>query len=221
MNLITKIFKKGKAYKGIPSPTTSFDSVINLTEAFLENKSDSDKIVILDYIIDILKVDICSSGIVEPFIIQPSEPYNYPFPNSVYDENGNTINGRKGIIEIELDKTDIYVRPWNVERQFKSILSLKDIEFEYDKTNHWSLYYSDINLCYVFNGNHSINAGKYFKKGKINSEYLDLTLLYPHCYTDGKHWYNSHTNDIIADVDDFRLATIYELAKKRFFIKNK
>ncbi len=97
MNLITKIFKKNKAYKDIPSPTTSFDSVINLTEAYLENKSDSDKIVILDYVIDILKVDICSSGIVEPL----------------------------------------------------------------------------------------------------------------------------HTNDIIVDVDDFRLATIYELAKKRFFIKTK
>ena len=222
MNLIKKIFQKFKNnnYENIPSPSENFKSVIEIAEVNIHDKDDLEKIVILDYIIDILKIDICSSGIVEPFIIKPSSPYKFPFPFRIYDENENQIEIFCGQKEITLENTDIYVRPWDTSRQFKNILNLKDKDFVYDKDNHYSYYYNDINLCYVFNGNHSINAGKYFKKGKIISTVCDITLLYHHCYTDGIHWYNSHTNNIITDVDDFRLAVIYQLAKKRYFIRN-
>lgn len=222
MNLIRKILKKFEKnnYKNALSPRESFRSVMSITEINLHNKSDSEKITMLDYIIDILKVDICSSGIIEPFIVQPSSPYKTPFPIYIYDESENRIEIFCGKQEIILEDTDIYVRPWNVKRQLESILNLKDKNFVYNENNHWSYYYNDINLCYVFNGNHSVNAGRYLKKGKIISECCDITMLYPHCYTDGIYWYNSHTNNIISGVDDFRLATIYELAKKRYFIRN-
>lgn len=191
MNLIKKILEKFKKndYKNTSHPKKNFRSLMTLAEINLKDRSDSEKITMLDYIIDILKVDICSSGIIEPFIIQPTEPYLFPFPNKVYDENGNSIDGHCGEKEVNLKKTDIFVRPWNVERQLKNILNLKDKEFVYDKNNHYSYYYN-------------------------------ITTFYSHCHTDGIYWYNSHTNDIIYDVHDFRLAAIYELAKKRYFIRN-
>lgn len=225
MRLIKKFLEDSKKQKlkDTPYPTVAFRSIMSTADAFLGTKgrSDSEKITILNYLIDILKVDLCSAGIVEPYIIQPSKPFSSPFPKYIYDENGNIIKTSCGKQEIVLENTDIYVRPWNVGRQFRSILNLKDKEFVYEDFNHFSHYYKDINLCYVYNGNHSINAGRYFKKGKIISECHDITLFYPHCYTDGVHWYNSHTNGIIDDVNDFRLAAIYELARRRYFIQSK
>lgn len=222
MNLIRKICEKFKKnnYENVPVSKISFDYVMSVTKSYLNDKSNSEKLILLDYIIDILKKDICSSGIVEPFIVQPSSPYNFPFPIHIYDENQNRVEIFCGQKEIMIENTDIYVRPWNTSRQFNNILNIKDKAFIYDEHNHISYYYTDINLCYVANGNHSINAGRYFKKGKIISECCDITILYHHCYTNGIHWYNSHTNEVISDVDDFRLATIYQLAKERYFIQN-
>ena len=47
-----------------------------------------------------------------------------------------------------------------------------------------------------------------------------MTLLYDNCYTDGLKWYNLHTNEVIDTVEDFRLAAIFELAKKRYMLNN-
>ena len=100
------------------------------------------------------------------------------------------------------------------------IIYLFNKDFAYDKVNHYSYYYDDIDLCYVYNGNHSINAGRYYKKGKIISVCCNMTLLYDNCYTDGLKWYNLHTNEVIDTVEDFRLAAIFELAKKRYMLNN-
>ena len=114
----------------------------------------------------------------------------------------------------------IYIQPWNNERTFNNLINLVNKDFKFDKINHKSIYYKDINLCYVFNGNHSINAGKYLKKGSIISQKLDLTQIYPHVFSDGRNWYNIHTNEIYYKVDDFRLASLFEIAKKRYLLIN-
>lgn len=199
----------------------SFDMLIDITNKYLTNKKNDEKLLLLDYIITSLKVDICSSGIILPFIQQHTTPFNSPFPQKFIDENGNIKNYIKGTVEVKLSDTDIYVCTWNNERTFNNLLHLSKNDFKYDKLNHYSIFYEDINLCYVFNGNHSINAGRYLKKGTITSQKADLTLLYPHCYTDGIKWYNSHTNEILHNVEDFRLAALYEVAKKRYMLNKK
>ncbi len=74
MNLIKKILEKFKKndYKNTSHPKKNFRSLMTLAEINLKDRSDSEKITMLDYIIDILKVDICSSGIIEPFNLRCS-----------------------------------------------------------------------------------------------------------------------------------------------------
>lgn len=78
----------------------------------------------------------------------------------------------------------------------------------------------DIDLCHVYNGNHSIHIGTYLKKSEIESEVCRTELLYSHCHTNGEYWYNSHTGKIISKVNDFRIAALYYAAQIRYKIKN-
>lgn len=184
--------------------------IMECANNYMENKSKAEQLILLDYLIDSLKIDLCATGIIFPWYNQPTTPFNLPFPSRVYDEKGNEIVIYGAKTEVSLESSSIYVRPWENNRAFDSIIYLSNKDFVYDKDNHGSYYYDDIDLCYVYNGNHSINAGRYFKKGKITSVCCNMVLLYEHCFTDGKAWYNSHTNEVLFSVDDFRLAALYE-----------
>lgn len=198
----------------------SFRLVMECANNYMENKSRDEQLILLDYIINSLKIDLCATGTVFPWYNQPTEPFNPPFPSRVYDEKENEIEIFGAKTEVSLESSSIYVRPWNNNRAFDSIIYLSNKDFIYDKDNHGSYYYDDIDLCYVYNGNHSINAGRYYKKGKISSVTCNMVKLYEHCYTDGLNWYNAHTNQVIATVEDFRLAAIFEIAKKRYNLRN-
>lgn len=200
----------------------SYERLINLVNRYLDTYSQDEAVYILDYLISSILDDICTSVIVEPLITIPEGILLQPFPDHYYDENSKRHEIHTGNIKkVELSKCNIYVRPWNTEKTMDNLINLMKKDFEYKENNHFSYYYSEIDLCYVHNGNHSINAGRYLKKGKIISDELDITLLYPHCKTDGAYWYNSHTGNPIGKVDDFRLAAVYTLSRMRYDIRNK
>ena len=173
----------------------------------------------LNYLIKSLLDDVCSSSLTESLFRKVNGVLDFPFPFFYYDENGvryDIFEEKETIVDLSVQ--NIYVRPWNNSKLINNLMHIESKEFAYMPDNHKSFYYSDIDLCYVYNGNHSINAGRYFKKGVIRSKTLNTTKLYPHCKTDGVHWYNSHTNEKLFKTDDFRLAAVYSIAKMRYEI---
>ncbi|WP_423055302.1 DUF6710 family protein [Zhaonella formicivorans] len=80
-------------------------------------------------------------------------------------------------------------------------------------------YFSYVDICYVCNGNHSVASGIVYKKGHIEAKVYDITRLFEHVYTDGLYWYNSHNNDILDDLFDFRVGVIYEVSKLKYGVK--
>ena len=172
--------------------------------------------ILYDYLIDALLEDLCTSEIVSPFLSEkrtrPVPPS--PFPDHFTDEMGKESSacGQKET-EINLKDVKLYLRPWNLTRTARNLFLVGRGGFHYQRQNHRARYYPEINLCYVYNGNHSINAGRYFQTGSIHVQVWRLDLLFPHCKTDGTAWYNSHTGQPIGPVSDFRLALVYSLAQ--------
>lgn len=200
----------------------NYKFVMKWANIWMEKYKENDqRIELLDYLISTLIEDLCTSGVVYPLVHDYASPFTMFFPLLCYDENGDECHvSTNRQIEIDLANTNVYVCPWDTKRIPANLFNLLSNPFEYHKDNQRSDFYTDINLCHVYNGNHSINIGRYLKKGKICSVICNTELLYPHCTTDGVHWYNAHTGQELDRVADFRIAAIYSLAQKRYKYKN-
>lgn len=199
----------------------SYERIIDVAKTYSHGSTKEEYLMLLDYLIDTLLDDVCTSVVVEPLTRFVDGTLPEPFPNVYIDEKGNRhCICQKTKTAVDLSTAKIYVRPWNNDRTKKSMKRLSKEDFTYYEDNHWSIFYTDINLCYVYNGNHSINAGRYFHKGTIFSRKYDLPEIYPYCMTDGLNWYNPFTNQVLSNVSDFRLAAVYTLAQMRYTVKN-
>ena len=81
-------------------------------------------------------------------------------------------------------------------------------------------YYKELNICQVMNGNHSIAAGIYTEKGTVLAKIVDMKPLFENLKTDGAYYYSIHNNTIIEEVQDFRIAVIFEIAKMKYKLEN-
>ena len=194
-----------------------------VNDVLTRERSTADKIVILDFMIDVIKKDLKTDLLSCIFYSQEhfTRHFRYPFPLFYCDEQGNEQDlPVEGAIQINLAQDDILVMPWHRERLCGQIKNIFSNNFVYDRSNHKAYYFSFIDLCYVYNGNHSVSSGIVFKKGTIEAKKVDLTKLFPHIHTDGKHWYNTHSGNKIGALADFRLGIIYEIAKIKYTVEN-
>lgn len=192
---------------------------------YSEGLNTADKIFLLDYLIDTILDDVCTQRTAEPLFEFTSPPNGYPFPVEYYDANGE----RREILSsgtVKIDLADVHVLscPYSYGKLFANLLNIRDNGFIDNAGARRTVYYfTDVDLCFVADGNHSINAGRYLRKGGIAVGFFDIPLLYPHLYTDGAFWYNSHTEEYLygkqeprrSVCDDFRLAAVYTLARER------
>lgn len=192
-------------------------NIMKLAKCYIDNQPPEEADFLLQYLIDTVLDDICTSKIIEPLISYTDMPLIPPIISYCYDENGKEVTTlTKRIVEVNLTTAKLYLCPWNNEKLSENLCSLRKKDFEFQgNANQISFYYEEINLCHVCDGNHSINAGRYLKKGTIKSELRSLKAIFPHCFTDGNWWYNKYTNKRICDVTDFRFAAAYSLAQLR------
>lgn len=191
--------------------------IMEVANSWIEKaKNNEERILLLDYLIDTILADVCSEKLFLPLIIHPQMPLPSPFPTDFYDPSGvcETIETKEKVSVSLSGSKPVYLCPWNNERCAASLVNISKNKFVCDD-NHRAYFYTDIGLCHVYNGNHSINAGRYLKKGEITAVVCRTEMLYPHCYTDGAHWYNSHTNEKLLRAGDFRFAAVYSLARLR------
>ena len=200
-----------------------FERTMSLAAWFLENPDNTreDKRVLLDYMIHTIKLDL-KYTLATAIFYEPGETLreiNALLPSGYEDGTGRNVSiFDHEKIQISLQDTDVFSLPWRPESLQNKVKTLAQEDFVCD-SNHMAVYYSGIDLCYAFNGIHSITAGNYFKKGVIEADVLHAERLFPHIRTDGVQWINAHTSRSMFQVSDFRIALIYELCRLRQELK--
>lgn len=205
---------------------SSFNNGIMFMEmALRQNKTAEDKIMALNYIIDTIKRDIQTDLISDIIYKNGNKKENFVlFPLSYYDEKGNVHNlgiEANVIKDIDFEKDFVISTPWEKERIFDVIKKIKRYGFRYNENNHCSVYYTDVDICFVTStGNHSVSVGINNRKGRIKSQVINISPLFEHVYSDdGLYWYDKHTKNKISSVQDFRLALIFEITKEKLSLK--
>lgn len=206
--------------------TIGFDHFMGTVAQRMKKLSPEDQIVLYDYLINIVIEDACvSKSIVS---VYGSDGYDKAILSlkltGYYDGQRDCfirmIDDNKKV-EIDVKDAWIYVVPHIMERRINAILRLKRESFKQDEPEVCAYYYTDLNLCVVFNHNHHIHAADYYGQGVITCNVCNTELLYPHVTTDGMFWYGTKKNNEKVKTLDFRLATAYALAQKRYFLKKK
>ncbi len=199
----------------------SYNDIVDIAKANISGKALKEQLIVLDYLIRSITDEVCVLTANELLTQKTNGILPSPFPEICFDVSGNICNLRLEAKQlVDLSEVQVYVRPWNTDRMFRILKTINDCDFKYDVNNHSSVFYSDINLCYVYNGNHSINAGKYFKKGELMSKQFDMNTLYLNCKTDGLNWFDIHSGKVLCDVSDYRFAVIFTLAQLRSELKS-
>lgn len=85
--------------------------------------------------------------------------------------------------------------------------------FIFDKINHYSKTYSEINFSVISNGRHSSTQGIIDRLGIIESELIDFNLVLKYFDTDGQYWINKVDKSKVTLVLDFRAALIFKIFK--------
>mgnify|MGYP000850276041 CR=1 FL=1 len=221
----TKMLKRPrKTVKSTERPAQEFIHAIDFMKLVLETeKSDKDKIIILDFMLSAIREDLKTDLLTHIFYSEEhfNRRLDYPFPLFYSDEQGNEISLKEEKeIEIDLAADCVLTLPWNRGRLRNQIKNLFNNDFVYHSNNHWAYYFPYLGLCYVYNGKHSVASGIVYKKGKIEAKQYDITKLFPHVYADGQNWYNSHTREKKGKLADFRLGIIFEVAKAKYQLEN-
>ncbi len=198
----------------------SYNNIISVATYWCNNYSNNDSLYLIDYLIETI-IDDISTSLVSNTIYKKQSHFHKtfpPFPIEYRSDDGTVINSlTKKVIPINLAEVRVLTTPWDINKTSLSLIKLRNESF-INNQNHLCYYYKDLSLCYVANGFHSINAGKYLKKGTVNALECDLSRLYPHIETDGIRWADAHNKKAFLKVVDFRLAALFTLGKMKYNI---
>lgn len=182
-------------------------------------KSLEDQTNMIDFFMEITRKDI-QYDLLSKFLYSEMDDIeiHFPFSRAYFKEDSDIPNKAKLIRDdkvIDLSKDPVVLLPWN-RYAFSSIIkSIAEIGFKYIKSNHRGYYFSDLELCYIYNGNHSIATGIIKKTGQIEVKEYDIKNLFKDLTTDGSYWYINGERQL-REVFDFRIAILYELAKIKY-----
>lgn len=196
-----------------------FNNAIEIAKHYINSKeySKEEKINLLKYIADVVKRDMQSGYIVDLFYHSNPNLYVHPFfPFGYHDEEGNyneLIPDEPKFKRISLKDNVVFTFPWDSKRMKNSLLNILKNKFTYFHYNHWAYYYEGLDVCEVYNGNHSIASGIYKSEGYIEAKVVDIKPLFYHIKTDGVNFFNIHTGNAVEDILDFRVAILFQVSK--------
>lgn len=217
MNIFKRKLVKRTALFGVGA--REFNCAVDYARLILGGDlSREEQIALLDFMLDVVREDLKTDLLSAIFYGKErlKTATQFPFPYRYYDETGAELVLRpKGKRTVDLATDCVLVLPWDKQRMKKSIMTVFRNDFEFDRRNHITEYYSHVDLCYVRNCKHTIASGIGHKKGSIQAEEYDVSRLFEHVSTDGGYWYNSHNNQKLGTVFDFRVGIIYEIARMK------
>ncbi|MCO5386999.1 MAG: hypothetical protein NHB14_15835 [Desulfosporosinus sp.] len=217
--MFKKLFAK-KRMKERSHPEREFDWAMSFVREALEyEKTNEDKIVILDFMLGLIREDLKTSLMTSIFYYEEPVKISLLFPSEYEDQSGKLVKvktDKSQQREIDLAKDCVFVVAWHRERLRDTIKNLFHNPFEFRKENHMANYYPYLDICHAYNGLHSITSGIGHKKGIIKADVIDITPLFNHIYTDGSCWFNQHNHIKLWELWDFRIGVIFEVAKIKY-----
>jgi len=170
------MFRNDKRYK---ADIQQYAAILNNLTSFISGEEKD--IFYLDYFIDLLRKEIKYSALME--INRGNEKFRYLYP---FDRLSFSLIREEPQEEIEIDiaENNLISAPWKHARYQPLYEKMKNEDFVFHPTNHFSIYYDYLNVTCVYNGCQSLGLGSYFGKGKIVSrrfktskifDYVDVT----------------------------------------------
>ena len=201
-----------------------YRKAVDTADLYMKSKeyTITEKQILLDYMIDIIKRDIQSEYIADLFYHDEAKTMRMPmFPEIYYDKDGKEHELKfSENQEISLKEKCVITFPWERKRMSDNIINIVKNGFKNYPINHDVYYYKDLNIWQVLNGNHSIATGIYTQKGTVLAKVIDMKPLFENIETDGEYFYNIYNGVRIREVQDFRVAVIFEIAKMKDKLEN-
>lgn len=217
-----KSIMKARKYSGQPYieqsvPGYEYEAVMDCCSCFCENLSDEEKRREISFLIDVYIRDIQSTRLREVIELPHMNTRQLSFAGIYSIVIGEEKQEEK--VELNLAETSVITDVWDQEKMRDAIRNVFQHGFQYIKMQHQAYYYPELELCEVYNGNHHVEAGKYFKNGKITAEVIHLSKLYDLLDTDGVYWISRENGNKLGRVRDFRMAILYELARRKDWLE--
>lgn len=218
-----EFFKFGKT-NTIKRNRAKFDSAKKYITHITEIYPPSEAIQILDYYDCMVKNDIAfelrNKILYEGTFIDLNQHGFDPclrFP--YYDKEGNlncTFDHCIEDIRIDFDReTTTFLLPWSQKKMERAILMSSNRKFQFDMNNHKAYYFYPFDFVYLYNGNHGIAAFSAKKNGFLMAKTINFMPIFPHVKTNGTEWISVYTNEILGEIQDFRIAVLFELQKTK------
>ena len=88
--------------------------------------------------------------------------------------------------------------------------------FRQSKGDYRGFFYEELKLIVITNGLHHSSIASLMGAGSAKVMFVRLADYFDKLTTDGAHWYfNDEIQKLVDDVGDYRIAVLYELAKRK------
>ncbi len=192
-----------------------------------------DKTILIDYLMDIIKNDLKYDCFANVIYRKEQLRFFLGLPKTYIDSSGNVyaVPVKKKATEVDFSKVLTFSVPWNQRRIPENLLKLSHEKFKYFEGNHQSVYVPQFDMCFAYNGNHTIAIGAENKQGKIISDVIDIEPLFGNVDTDGMYWFSVYDKNWAAArkeyrernnlgrLTDFRVGLLFKLAEMKHNIK--
>ena len=176
---------------------------------FSQAKNVEVRAAILDYAMKVVKRDLIGEGLSQIVYGRKVPEWRAAFPLGSPPQKAECI-------PLELSEMDVLVTPWEVDRFSKAIRNLLYAPFDQKEDYYTATYYPEIKLAIIGDGMHHTAVASVGVGGIIDRcAVVQMTPAFEEVSTDGAIWANSRTGSLLQ-VDDFRFALLYTLAKMRY-----
>jgi len=215
--VIGRLFRVCRGW--VPGGRAEFHEAMDAADAFVREASEDRRLFVLDFLLEVVRNDLKYDQLTKILYRRGVEPWLWPpFPPVCPDGEGSRIEvfpGEPRERLVSLADECVVVVPWDRRRLRSSVETVGAQGFEFDDRNHRAWYFVPLDICWVFNGKHSIAAGVGLRRGHIRAFECDVSVLFDHVRTDGACWYSRHSGERLGALCDFRIGVLFELARKR------
>lgn len=215
--MVIAVFIRRKKKEKVPvsnvsSAQSKFSHIISQTKSWFDwNEEPIHHIMILDYVIQVLKIEL-QSILLSDILQSPMQfDENHDFKNIIPIPSESIKQTDKKLIDFSKDI--VWVLPWREQSMVNSIFSVYTRKYKYIHSNVRAFYYKGLDVTVVWNGRHHASVGIVKRNGIIEAQSVNVEPLFSTLTTDGAFWYDCGKQ--IQEVLDYRIAAIYELSKMK------
>lgn len=170
-----------------------------------------EKIIAIDYASFVFRMEFTARTRSRIFRWKDPSPLSSVVQTFYYTEDGVEHDTFDGARDVKLDDS-VAVCAWRPDRLSRALPIISQHGFTEDKHNHIVSYFKGIDLTVVSQGNHSASVGAFLSSGVVHADCYDLTKMFDHVATDGRHWVNVHTGESLNHVAEVYIALLYTFA---------